>query len=191
MRKRQYKLNQEGYLLKKIYAALSLITLLLFITPATSSAMRIGETNPLADITVQDSRLAWTLSNEYQLAVSSEQIGFLRNQDFSYAEIVALYGLADASNKPFSKILEMRQGDNLKWSEILARLNLKPSDIFEKGTKILNNNQLDEDGKLFSALFVNNQNNPIAEETVAKSKKSTSPSANSNSGYNSSGKSRF
>lgn len=177
--------------MKKLYVMLSLIALMLLVTPPVGSAMRIGETNPLADITVQDSRLAWEISNEYHLAVETGQISFLRNQDFSYAEIVALYGLADASNKPFSTILQMRQGDNLEWYEILVRLNLNSADITTRGSTILNNMHLAEDAKIISQLFVDNNMNQDAVASVAKSKKPNKTPISQNSTYNSSGKTRF
>lgn len=176
--------------MKKFYLTVSLVALMIFATPGTSSAIKIGETNPLANITVQDSRLAWSLSNEYHLAVDSKQISFLRNQDLSYAEIVALYGLADASNKPFAVILDMRQDDHLKWSEILVRLNLESSDITEKAILILKANKLDAETPVLTSLFVNDPISQTTEEKVVKSKKATQPQS-SKSTYNSSGKSRF
>lgn len=161
---------------------------MLLIGPTTGSAMRIGETNPLADITVQDSRLAWAISNEYHFAVVPAEISYLRNQQFSYAEVVMLYGLADASNKSFESILEMRQGDSLEWSQILVRLGLKASDVNDRASLILTNNQLSADAQALTSLL---SNAPSAENSTANSKKSNKQATTGSAVYNSSGKARF
>lgn len=161
---------------------------MLLIAPTPGSAMRIGETNPLADITVQDSRLAWAISNEYHFAVVPAEISYLRNQQFSYGEVVVLYGLADASNKSFESILQMRQGDNLEWTEILVRLGLKATDVSDRAALILTNTQLPADAQALTSLL---SNPPATENSTSNSKKSNKQATPGSVVYNSSGKARF
>lgn len=135
--------------MKKFTVCLALVIAVCLLTAGPAAALQFVS-DPLDGVKVQDARLAWELSQTYQMAVSAEQVSYLRNY-MGYGEIAMLYGMADASGKPAGDILAFRKQDNLGWGAIAQQLGGKLPDYMPKASAILKKLKLDDEEKAFMA----------------------------------------
>lgn len=133
--------------MKKFSVCLAIVVAVCLMTTGPAAALQFVS-DPLDGIKVHDAKLAWELSQNYQMAVSAEQVTYLRSY-MGYGEVAMLYGMADATGKPLRDIFLMRKDDNLGWGAIAKELGVKLPDMMDKAAVVLKKVKLDGEEKAF------------------------------------------
>jgi hypothetical protein len=92
--------------------------------------------NPFDGLGSLDSKLAWQISKNYETMVTAEQVAFLK-QEFSYGEVVLIFGLADASGKPVSAVYSLCHNGNHTWRQLALNLGVNINDVSPKVGSVL------------------------------------------------------
>ena len=157
--------------MKKFSVCLAIIVTICVLTTGPAAALQFVS-DPLDGIKVQDARLAWELSQTYQMAVSPEQVNYLRNY-MGYGEVAMLFGMVDATGKPAGDVLAMRKQDNLGWGAIAQQLGVKLPDFTEKAVAVLKKAKMEDEEKAFRAKVDQDIKEEVKTPAVAKDGKPT------------------
>jgi len=179
--------------------AISMIILMMMVSVIASAATIElgGGSTDASKITGRDSKIAWHLSQAYQMTVSVEHVSYLYNRNFDYGEIGIIYGFINRTNKTVREIVDLRDQENLGWNQIAQRLGVPLPEITAITAKVLDKaNMADEVQLMQNLLETENKAAQNGEKTqsAAKTKqtdRSVSPEIVHKPVYRSTGKSTF
>lgn len=109
--------------MKKLIVTM-LVFAMLFVAPIASFA---ETTETVAVTTAQDENVANSISETYNMTVTSQEIADLHAASLGYGEISTAYGISSLSGVTVSELLGMRAA--MGWGEIAATYGVKVSDV--------------------------------------------------------------
>jgi hypothetical protein len=151
-----------------------LILLLVLLLLCTSPAYAFEIGSSLQNFNYQESKLAWQISEAYQLTVSPDHLAYMHYK-LSYAETVFVYGLSDASGKDIGDIYAMRVNDGMIWRDIVAKLGVNPENILPTTADILHKAKLDAQFDSLKTMIATEQAKPVDKAAKVKPDKEVNP----------------
>lgn len=174
------------------------IFMLMFSLSVSAATIELGgSSSSVSKISGNDARVAWQISQAYQIAVSAGHVNYLYNQNFDYGEIGIIYGLLSRTDKTIGEIIDLRLEENLGWNQIAQRLGVQLSEITDITSGILAKAKLEKEISPMEDLLKSEEKaaeKGVKAQSAAKTKptdRSASPGVAQKPIYRSSGKSTF
>jgi len=158
--------------MKKVLLQFIFLVLLMVMCTSPVFAFELG--SPLQDVKVQDCKLAWQISQTYQMSIPANQIAYLRFS-LSYGDVALLYGLADSSGSDPADIYALRFTDKLTWQAIATKLGVNLTDILPQTGDILHNAKLDTQYTTLQTEILSEQDKTTTGPANEPSKKTSTP----------------